>query len=209
MQAATNYSVDIVLAFILMVAGVIGAQYGVRVGQKLRGEQLRALLGAAGSRRRPAPCRRAGRDAGGYLFGGHGSGQLMRRLRSCSLLFVTACRPSRRRCCCPGRRRADRREGLEIGTSTSEIAITSDFRGADLTIFGAVTNTDDLLLAIGQYDVVVRSGRAARRRHGAPEGARASASGSTPRSMTFDAGAAFLFDVELAPASTTSRRRST
>ncbi|MCY1526825.1 hypothetical protein D9M68_618660 [compost metagenome] len=27
-----------------MIAGVIGAQYGVRVGQKLRGEQLRALL---------------------------------------------------------------------------------------------------------------------------------------------------------------------
>ncbi len=45
MQAATNYSVDIVLAFVLMVAGVIGAQYGVRVGQRLRGEQLRALLG--------------------------------------------------------------------------------------------------------------------------------------------------------------------
>ena len=44
MQATTNYSVDIVLAFLLMVAGVIGAQYGVRVGQKLRGEQLRALL---------------------------------------------------------------------------------------------------------------------------------------------------------------------
>jgi uncharacterized membrane protein YfcA len=44
-QAATNFSVDIVLAFFLMIAGVIGAQYGVRVGQKLRGEQLRALLG--------------------------------------------------------------------------------------------------------------------------------------------------------------------
>jgi uncharacterized protein len=44
-QAATSYSVDIVLAFVLMVAGVIGAQYGVRVGQRLRGEQLRALLG--------------------------------------------------------------------------------------------------------------------------------------------------------------------
>ena len=29
----------------LMLAGVIGAQYGVRVGQRLRGEQLRALLG--------------------------------------------------------------------------------------------------------------------------------------------------------------------
>lgn len=43
-QATMNHAVDIVLAFILMVAGVIGAQYGVRIGQKLRGEQLRALL---------------------------------------------------------------------------------------------------------------------------------------------------------------------
>nr|WP_281517388.1 sulfite exporter TauE/SafE family protein [Ferranicluibacter rubi] len=43
-QATANYTVDIVLAFVLMIAGVIGAQYGVRVGQKLRGEQLRALL---------------------------------------------------------------------------------------------------------------------------------------------------------------------
>lgn len=47
------------------------------------------------------------------------------------------------------------REGLEIGISTSEIAITSDFSGADLTVFGALTNTDQLLLAIGQYDIVV------------------------------------------------------
>ncbi|MBP1851376.1 sulfite exporter TauE/SafE family protein [Rhizobium halophytocola] len=44
-QAGTNYSVDIVLAALLIVAGVVGAQYGVRVGQKLRGEQLRVLLG--------------------------------------------------------------------------------------------------------------------------------------------------------------------
>jgi uncharacterized protein (TIGR02186 family) len=47
------------------------------------------------------------------------------------------------------------REDIEIGTSTSEIAITSDFAGADLTIFGALSNTDQLLLAIGQYDIVV------------------------------------------------------
>ncbi|HEX2147577.1 MAG TPA: TIGR02186 family protein, partial [Pseudorhizobium sp.] len=46
-------------------------------------------------------------------------------------------------------------EGLEIGTSTSEIAIASDFRGADLTVFGALTNADELFLAIGQYDVIV------------------------------------------------------
>jgi uncharacterized protein (TIGR02186 family) len=46
-------------------------------------------------------------------------------------------------------------EGLDIGVSSNEIAITSDFRGADLTVFGAITNADDLLLAIGQYDIIV------------------------------------------------------
>ncbi|WP_420959383.1 sulfite exporter TauE/SafE family protein [Brucella sp. IR073] len=44
MQAMTNHSVDIVLALLLMLGGVIGAQYGARAGQKLRGEQLRLLL---------------------------------------------------------------------------------------------------------------------------------------------------------------------
>ena len=33
------------LALILMVGGVIGAQFGARAGQKIRGEQLRLLLG--------------------------------------------------------------------------------------------------------------------------------------------------------------------
>jgi len=44
MQATNNHTVDIVLAFLLMVGGVIGAQYGARAGRKLRGEQLRMLL---------------------------------------------------------------------------------------------------------------------------------------------------------------------
>ncbi len=43
-QATLNHTVDIILALQLMVAGVVGAQYGVRVGQRLRAEQLRALL---------------------------------------------------------------------------------------------------------------------------------------------------------------------
>ncbi|MBW8637713.1 sulfite exporter TauE/SafE family protein [Hoeflea sp. WL0058] len=43
-QATTNQSVDVFLAGLLMIAGVIGAQYGVRAGRKLRGEQLRAGL---------------------------------------------------------------------------------------------------------------------------------------------------------------------
>jgi len=43
-QATANHSVDIVLAIALMIGGVAGAQYGAKAGQKLRGEQLRALL---------------------------------------------------------------------------------------------------------------------------------------------------------------------
>jgi len=43
-HATTNQTVDIVLALLLMLGGVFGAQYGAKAGQKLRGEQLRALL---------------------------------------------------------------------------------------------------------------------------------------------------------------------
>jgi uncharacterized membrane protein YfcA len=45
MHAATNHQVDAVLALILIVGGVIGAQFGARTGQKTRGEHLRLLLG--------------------------------------------------------------------------------------------------------------------------------------------------------------------
>ena len=54
LHAATNHLVDAVLALILMVGGVTGAQFGARAGQKIRGERLRLLLGilvlAVGSR---------------------------------------------------------------------------------------------------------------------------------------------------------------
>ena len=43
-QATTNHSVDIVLAILLISSSVVGVQYGVRVGRKLRGETLRAGL---------------------------------------------------------------------------------------------------------------------------------------------------------------------
>ena len=45
MHSATNHLVDAVLALILMVGGVIGAQFGARAGQNMRGERLRLLLG--------------------------------------------------------------------------------------------------------------------------------------------------------------------
>lgn len=46
-------------------------------------------------------------------------------------------------------------ERLDIGVSTNEIAITSDFSGADITVFGALDNADPYLLDLGEYDVVV------------------------------------------------------
>ena len=44
LHSVSSQSVDILLAFCLMVGGVIGAQFGASAGQYLRGEQLRALL---------------------------------------------------------------------------------------------------------------------------------------------------------------------
>ncbi|HWU26990.1 MAG TPA: sulfite exporter TauE/SafE family protein, partial [Rhizomicrobium sp.] len=44
LQATNNYSVDIVLAFILVIGGALGAQFGVRTASRLNGEQLRLIL---------------------------------------------------------------------------------------------------------------------------------------------------------------------
>ena len=44
LQAVNNYNVDIMLAAVLIAGGVIGAQFGVSMAARLRGEQLRLLL---------------------------------------------------------------------------------------------------------------------------------------------------------------------
>lgn len=44
LHSVQNHTVDIVLALILMIGGVIGAQFGAVAGEKLKGEQLRFLL---------------------------------------------------------------------------------------------------------------------------------------------------------------------
>jgi hypothetical protein len=44
LHATSDQTVDIVLAFLLVLGGVVGVQLGVRAGSQLRGEQLRALL---------------------------------------------------------------------------------------------------------------------------------------------------------------------
>jgi len=44
MHAVTNQTVDMFLAMLLLVGGVIGAQFGTQIGLKLKAEQLRILL---------------------------------------------------------------------------------------------------------------------------------------------------------------------
>lgn len=46
-------------------------------------------------------------------------------------------------------------ESIQIGLSTDRVAITADFSGADLTIFGSLENADPLISRHGRYDVVV------------------------------------------------------
>ena len=44
LQASNNRTVDAVLALVLLVGGVLGAQLGIRMGSRLRGDQLRIML---------------------------------------------------------------------------------------------------------------------------------------------------------------------
>lgn len=46
-------------------------------------------------------------------------------------------------------------ESIQIGLSTNRVAITADFDGADLTIFGSLENADPLVARQGRYDVIV------------------------------------------------------
>lgn len=45
LQSAATRTVDLVLAALLMLGGVIGAQFGARIGAGLKNEQVRGLLG--------------------------------------------------------------------------------------------------------------------------------------------------------------------
>lgn len=44
LQATGNHTVDVMLAFLLLVGGVVGAQFGTRAGARIRGEVARVLL---------------------------------------------------------------------------------------------------------------------------------------------------------------------
>jgi uncharacterized protein len=44
MQSVTNHTVDLVLAIVLLLGSTIGAQFGVKLSRRLKGDQLKILL---------------------------------------------------------------------------------------------------------------------------------------------------------------------
>ncbi len=44
MQAATNRTVDLVLAILLLIGSTVGAQFGARLSQRFKGDQLKIIL---------------------------------------------------------------------------------------------------------------------------------------------------------------------
>ena len=73
----------------------------------------------------------------------------------CTTLQVSAQTPTRPDFSGLGINSSPFQESIEIGASTEEISISSDFKGADFTLFGALNNVDQLMLEIGHYDIVV------------------------------------------------------
>lgn len=80
----------------------------------------------------------------------------MRALVIISVLAGLSCAPALAQLADPSVTINDKySERIDIGISTNEIAIASDFSGADITVFGAIDGADELLLATFAYDVVV------------------------------------------------------
>ena len=127
LHATANKTVDIMLALLLMVGGVIGAQFGAQVGQALRGEQLRALLALlvllVALPRPPRPLPDAG---GGLLAAHHGRRGVRRALRPLSRSFL------------PSRLTTAAAESLVSTLSDDSVEITSNFTGEQIVVFGAV-----------------------------------------------------------------------
>jgi uncharacterized protein (TIGR02186 family) len=55
----------------------------------------------------------------------------------------------------PARAQQPGHETIQIGLSADKISITSDFTGADLTIFGSIDDIDPAVAREGGYDVIV------------------------------------------------------
>ena len=163
MHAATNHLVDAVLALILMVGGVIGAQFGARAGQNMRGERLRLLLGLlilAVGHALPVPARRAARRT---LFDPGAGGRMTRRLAFAAAVMLgvaIAATPAAA-------------ERLVTSISRHQVLVNSNFTGTSIVLFGTVEPDSAAARRRTAYDLVVTVTGPKQTVVDAPQGARA------------------------------------
>ncbi len=148
-HAITNASVDVVLALLLMIGGVIGAQFGARTSLSMKGEELRLLLGlvvlAVGVRFLIDLVVQPDDPFSNTIV--EWVGPHMSRLGAILVLLLTA-----------GIARA---ETMITSLSTHRLQITSNFVGSQIVLFGAIERDAQTISRAGGYDlaVVVRGPR--------------------------------------------------
>ena len=134
LHATTNHLVDAVLALILMVGGVIGAQFGARAGQRISSEQLRLLLGLLIL-------------SVGIRF----AVELTIRPDELFMVARTGARPMRSQgrdragaCLLTAALTADARaERLIASVSNHRVTITPEYSGDELVLFGSIERDAD------------------------------------------------------------------
>ena len=127
MHAATNHLVDAVLALILMAGGVVGAQFGARTGQKMRGERLASFARPPGFRGWASFRRRVGGAARRPFLDTACQVRMMQRTGIILALALLICGAS-----------PAAAERLVVSLSNHRVAITSNFVGEDLVLFGTI-----------------------------------------------------------------------
>ena len=148
LHAVTNHLVDAVLALILMVGGVTGAQFGARAGQKIRGEHLRLLLGTPDSRGRNPFRHRTGDSPRRSLH--HPGNRGRRMIARPSLAAVGAVLLSTVFAILPARA-----ERLIVSVSNHRVTVTPNYSGEELVLFGSVEKDASTPANRTGYDLVV------------------------------------------------------
>ena len=147
LHAVTNHLVDAVLALILMIGGVTGAQFGARAGQKIRGEHLRLLLGllvlAVGIRFAIELVIRPERTL-------HHPGNRRRRMIARAAIIRAGLVLGAALAASPARA-----ERLIVSVSNHRVTVTPNYSGEELVLFGSVEKDAQTPAGRNNYDLVV------------------------------------------------------
>ena len=139
LQSMENHTVDVLLAFVLTIGGVIGAQFGGRIGARLPGEQIRFLLALLILSVARRPLLHAGGDAGGSVLPAAPAGEPM--MRALSLLALIAAALA-------GLAAPAAAKGIVADVDDHLVEITTDFAGQDILVFGAIDGPGDVILVM-------------------------------------------------------------